>query len=161
VGIEECGGDPEHEKDGDRRRRRTGGPADDRPYSDDVEARDQGREREERERAFEEEVGEREPVVLLEDRERERYRRVMADDLDPVRLGAAAVAAQVERGDGEEGERERPYGAASPRLAARDGEERDDEQAEPRRQELERPSVATVCSTMVSRWRTPATALRV
>jgi hypothetical protein len=83
-----------------------------------------------RQGAFEEQVGEREGVVLIQDRERERKRGVVADELDGPRRVASVKLTEVEGGDREDRKRRRPERATKPRLAAGDRGQRHDEKQE-------------------------------
>ncbi len=89
-----------------------------------------GRQRKEREGALEEQVGQRERIVLVQDREGERQRRVVSQELHGPRGGAVVQLAQVQGRDGEDGERGHPQGASRARLAARHRCQRDDEREE-------------------------------
>ena len=83
-----------------------------------------------RQRALQEQVGERERKVLIQDREGERQRRVMAEQLDRPRRVALVQLAQVQRRDREDRQRRGPQRAARAGLAARDGRQRHHERDE-------------------------------
>ncbi len=63
----------------------------------------------ERERPFEKDVRQCERVVLVQDGQRERYRRVMADQFDGPWIMAGMQLRQVHGRDGKGGERGNPY----------------------------------------------------
>jgi len=56
-----------------------------------------GHDSEERQGTFEEKIGEGEPVVLIEDGERQRHRRVVAEQFDGPRRLAPVQLTQVQR----------------------------------------------------------------
>ena len=95
-----------------------------------VEQRHADHQDEQRQRALEEQIGERKPIVLIQDREHERQRCVMADELHQpwVLIGEPGVAAQVQRGHRERGERD----GDDRSLKARPSPLRDRENAEQR-----------------------------
>ena len=76
-------------------------------------------ERNQRQRSLQEQIGEGEREVLIQDRKRERERCVMAEQLDRPRRVALVELAQMKRRHGEDGERGGPEGAARARLPAR------------------------------------------
>ena len=74
-----------------------------------VQQRHHADEREQRQRALEKQIGERESIVLIENRQHERQRRVMSDQLDPPRIlvGRPSVETQVQRRHRERRQRDR------------------------------------------------------
>ena len=77
----------------------------------------------ERDRILEKQIRQGEAVVLMKDGQRQRQRRVMADELDPPRL-FAAMAPEVKGGDGEDCERRDPYAARPDSAGAVSHQER-------------------------------------
>jgi hypothetical protein len=74
-----------------------------------------GHQHQERNRVLQEQIGEREAIVLMQDGKRERQRRMMADELDPPRLGRG-MPREVQRRYGKHRERDDPDAAATDRL---------------------------------------------
>ena len=92
---------------------------------------------EKRQGLLEEEVAEREAVVLVEDRERQRDGRMVADQLHPPAVRARVEAAEVRGRDGDQRQRQHPQRPPAVRLVSREHGQRHDEHAERHREDLE------------------------
>ena len=135
--IEQCRADPQQDQAADLAR-----AAQRRPGRARVEERDADEgsrhQDQQRQRAFQEDVGEREREVLIEDGEGEGHRRVMAQELDGPRRVALVKLTEVQRRHRENRQRRRPQRAPLARLAARHRGKRHDEHDERVRQQSHR-----------------------
>ena len=93
---------------------------DERCRNPHVEQRHHANESEERERALQEQIGERESIVLIQNGEHQRQRRVMPDELDQPRvlIWRTGRATEVQRGHRECRQRDRRDASLKSRLAA-------------------------------------------
>ena len=130
-GGDERGSHPEreHHAHRDRSRRQRGGQA--------VAGKRNRDERNQGERALQEEVGQCEAVVLVEDGKRQRDGRVVTHQFHGPAVFTAMEAAQVRGRHGEQGQRQHPQRAAEVRLAAREHAEGQDDQPVTHREQQE------------------------
>ena len=91
--------------------------------------------REQRHGSFQEQIRKRKAIVLVEDGERQRQRRVMPDEFDRPRRLTAMQLAQVKSGDGENRQCRRPERASGARASASHRRQRDCERNERVRQQ--------------------------
>ena len=91
-------------------------------------------EQKQRDRVLEEQVGEGKPVVLVQDRQRKRQRRMVSDELDPPRL-LDVMPPEVHGRNREDRQGDDPEAASAHRLLPREQEQDRREKRKPDGQE--------------------------
>ena len=144
--VDQRGPDPQRDQQRELRRRERDAAADADPQQRERDG-DRGGEYDQPQRALEKQIRERERIVLIQDGHRQRNGRMVSDQFDRPRRGDLVQLAEMKRGDGERGERDRPQGtprAGLPPCRERERRQQPDEaecEQSKRRRRRHRPAV--------------------